>query len=76
MADADRRRDKWERFAPYQANLHLIVPEIADELDDAERERALDRKELARMKGIMFGILVSTSTGSILLALNLIAGKA
>lgn len=75
MAETDRRRDKWQRFTPYAGNLHLVIPEIADELDEAERERALDRKELARMKGIMFGILISTSTGSILLALNLIAGK-
>lgn len=73
VSEITPRRDKWARFAPYDQHLHLVIPEIGDDMDDSDR--AIDRlaKEVAKVKGLMFGVLISTSTGVILLAANLIA---
>jgi hypothetical protein len=68
----DRRRERWRRFEPYSGNLYLLFSEIGDDLDEQdERWDRLD-KRVARLTGIALGLLISTSTGVLLLALNLV----
>lgn len=48
---------------------------VEKDLDEHEGFFEAFKSELGKMKGIMLGILVSTTTAAILLALNLVAGK-
>lgn len=46
---------------------------VERDLDDHDGHFRAFKDELGKLKGIMFGILVSTTTAAILLAMNLVA---
>lgn len=48
---------------------------VENDLDDHDEMFRELKSELARIKGIMIGILVSTSTAAIMLAVNLAVGR-
>jgi hypothetical protein len=72
--DTAPRRERWARFTPFGDHLMFLVPEIADDLDEQDRGWDTLAKEVAKLKGILVGVLISTTTGALLLAVNLIAG--
>ena len=57
---------------PDPVRLRLIESDLDDHDDDFDKLGA----ELAKIKGIMIGILVSTTTAAILLAINLVVANA
>lgn len=62
----DRRRDKWARFAPYNEHLHLLIPEIADDLDDLHHLVERVDARLAKLVGISASLLISVCVGLVL----------
>lgn len=66
MTDTDRRRDRWQRFSPYDMNLHLVVPEIADDMDELERLAQSINERMAKLVGISASLLIAVCTGLIL----------
>lgn len=62
--------DQW-RGLPYETVRDLA----ADKLTEHEGKFVDLGEELRSMKRVLFGILVSVATASILLALNLVVGK-
>lgn len=73
-ATEDRRRDRWQRFAPYNESLNLIIPEIADDIDEIEELLHRIDRRVGKLIGIAGSLLVSVCTGVLFLALNLIQG--
>jgi len=71
------RADRWHARYNIERpdHLKLLISEVGDDLDDTERIVEAFKSEVAKVKGILFGILVSTTTGMILLAANLLTGQ-
>lgn len=67
MSERSRRKDEFD--VPGRLRL------VENDLDDHDALFADLRAELGRIKGIMIGILVSTTTAAIMLAVNLAVGK-
>lgn len=74
MAETDRRRDRWQRFKPYEESLNLVIPEVADDLDEIWVFLYRIDRRVGKLIGIAGSLLVSVCTGVLFLALNLIQG--
>lgn len=77
MAMVEPRAVRWHsRFNIERPDhLKLLISEVGDDLDDTDKLLEEFKSEVAKVKGILFGILVSTTTGMILLAANLFTGQ-
>ena len=77
MAMAEPRAARWHsRFDIERSDhLKLLISEVGDDLDETERTVEAFKSEVAKVKGILLGILVSVTTGTILLAANLFTGQ-
>jgi hypothetical protein len=82
------RRETWQRFTPFhgQRNLHLLVLEIADDLDQGDRDVAGIKaqivelrdhfdKRMAKLTGIATGLLISVCTGVLLIGIQIATGR-
>lgn len=56
-------------------HMRLLVSEVGDDMDTQDAKVDGFAGEMAKIKGILIGILISVSTGSLLLAANLVVGK-
>lgn len=64
------RREQWKDLA-VDVTLHLV----GNDLDENDRDHNQLWKELQGIKKLLIGILISTTTASILLAINLVTGS-
>lgn len=60
---------------PEKVRLRLIEADLDDIEDDFKAGIGELRGELAKIKGVLLGILVSVTTAAILLALNLVVSR-
>lgn len=71
MIASQRRAELWKGLSQ---ETHLIFIDDALDRNDADHESL--RQELKAIRTLLIGILISTATASILLALNLVVQKA
>lgn len=64
------RRDQWRDLA-----VDVVIRLIGNDLDENDRDHNQIYRELQSIKKLLIGILVSTTTASILLALNMVTGS-
>jgi hypothetical protein len=70
VAARQPRRTQW-----MDLDLPFVARLVADDLDENEREHNQIWKQLASTNRLLIGILVSTTTASILLAANIVLGS-
>jgi hypothetical protein len=71
------RREIWGRYRPFhlQRNIELVILDIADDLDTADQRYRRIEDRLAKLTGIALGLLISVTTGVLLLGIQLATGR-
>lgn len=64
------RRDQWKDL-----DLAIVARMIANDLDENDRDHNVIWKELQSIKKLLIGIMVTTTSASIMLAINLATGS-
>lgn len=64
------RREQWKDLA-----VDVTLRLVGNDLDENDRDHNQLWKELQYIKRLLIGILISTTTASILLAINLVTGS-
>lgn len=64
------RRDQWKDL-----ELPIVARMVANDLDENDRDHNQIWKELQGIKKLLIGILVSTTTACIFLAINVVSGS-